>query len=96
MKQNKTNSSQSLYACTNCGNTLFEEDKKFEAGCGFPSSSRHIGEQVTQNPLNTYGRNRIQLLCSNCGLHLGHLFQNNDTPTGVRYCINENAIRLKE
>jgi peptide-methionine (R)-S-oxide reductase len=84
------------YVCTVCGTPLFEAAKKFEAGCGFPSFWLHLETGVKLNPLNTYGRKRIQLLCSQCGLHLGHLFPNKYTPTGVRYCISKEAIRFRD
>lgn len=84
---------RSLFVCTQCGSALFEAGKKFEAGCGFPSFWLHLADAVEQKELNTYGRNRIQLLCRNCGQHLGHLFPNKHTPTGLRYCINAEAIR---
>jgi peptide-methionine (R)-S-oxide reductase len=80
------------YACSNCNNLLFEADSRFEAGCGFPSFWKHRGNNVQQNLLTTYGRERIQLVCARCGQHLGHLFTSKVTPTGVRYCINGNAI----
>lgn len=83
------------YVCSACGFELFEAAKKFNAGCGFPSFWLHIADHVKLNPLDTYGRHRIQLLCNNCGQHLGHLFDNQYTPKKVRYCINETAIRLK-
>ena len=83
-----------VYSCTNCGSPLFEETKRFNAGCGFPSFWMHYGEHVVLNPLDTYGRSRIQLLCSHCGAHLGHLFPHKGTPTQLRYCINEKAIQL--
>ena len=81
-----------VYQCSGCSNLLFEGEKKFDAGAGFPSFWHHIGEGVQQNFLNTYGRERIQLLCSNCGQHLGHLFENKNTPTRLRYCIKHEAI----
>jgi peptide-methionine (R)-S-oxide reductase len=82
-----------LYVCAACGNALFDAAAKFDAGCGFPSFWMHKADAVKLNPLSTYGRERIQLLCHNCGQHLGHLFPNKNTPTGVRYCINKEAIR---
>jgi peptide-methionine (R)-S-oxide reductase len=85
-----------LYVCTACGQALFDASKKFDAGCGFPSFWMHKEEAVKLNPLHTYGRSRIQLLCNHCGLHLGHLFPNKQTPTGVRYCINKEALRAVE
>ncbi len=84
----------STYNCSHCGHPLFDAGKKFEAGCGFPSFWMHIGEQVQLKPLDTYGRKRIQLLCNHCKQHLGHLFDNKHTPSGKRYCINADAIRL--
>jgi peptide-methionine (R)-S-oxide reductase len=84
------------YACSQCGNALFEEDKKFESGTGFPSFWAHKEEGVLQKELTTYGRQRIQLLCSGCGQHLGHLFPNKHTPSGLRYCINAAAIEKVE
>ncbi|HYH15942.1 MAG TPA: peptide-methionine (R)-S-oxide reductase [Flavisolibacter sp.] len=84
------------YVCTQCGAPLFEAAKKFDAGCGFPSFWMHVGEQVKLNPLDTYGRKRIQLLCNKCGQHLGHLFEHKQTPTQLRYCINADAIQFKE
>jgi peptide-methionine (R)-S-oxide reductase len=93
---NKNKEATGMYTCAACGHPLFCAAKKFEAGCGFPSFWQHIDEGVQLNPLSTYGRERIQLLCKACGLHLGHLFPNKHTPTGVRYCINKESIRLVE
>ncbi len=87
---------QETYACTNCGNELFSAAAKFDSGTGFPSFWQHIDDHVKQQFLDTYGRERIQLLCSSCGQHLGHLFPNKKTPTGVRYCINKEAIAISE
>lgn len=87
---------QPVYECTACHLPLFEEAKKFDSKTGFPSFWLHIDENVRQNFLTTYGRERIQLLCNHCGQHLGHLFPNKKTPTGIRYCINSNAIHLNE
>ncbi|WP_114777689.1 peptide-methionine (R)-S-oxide reductase [Botryobacter ruber] len=84
------------YTCARCGTALFEASKKFEVGSGFPSFWAHIANNVDQKPLDTYGRNRIQLLCHTCGLHLGHLFDDARTPTHVRYCINADSINLTE
>lgn len=85
-----------VYVCSNCGYELFEEDKKFESGTGFPSFWMHIGQHVKQQFLDTYSRERIQLKCNRCDQHLGHLFPNKTTPTKIRYCINANAISLED
>lgn len=82
------------YSCSKCDTLLFEGAVKFDVGSGFPSFWEHIADQVKLNPLKTYGRERIQLLCKFCGQHLGHLFEDKRTPSGFRYCIN--ADRIKE
>lgn len=84
------------YVCTRCGHALFGAHQQFDAGCGFPSFWLHLANGVTQKQLDTYGRSRIQLLCSHCGQHLGHLFLNKHTPTGLRYCISHTAISLQD
>ncbi|WP_266203601.1 peptide-methionine (R)-S-oxide reductase [Pontibacter kalidii] len=81
-----------VYTCAACGLILFEASKKFEVGSGFPSFWAQVGEHVRHRPLDTYGRQRIQLLCQRCGQHLGHLFEDARTPTKVRYCVNANSI----
>ncbi|NDK54878.1 peptide-methionine (R)-S-oxide reductase [Pontibacter fetidus] len=90
-----TGNERGLYTCSGCGQVLFEASAKFEVGSGFPSFWKQVGENVRQNPLHTYGRERIQLLCSQCEQHLGHLFDDNRTPTNVRYCINADALKYK-
>jgi peptide-methionine (R)-S-oxide reductase len=84
------------YTCSNCGTPLFEACRKFEVGSGFPSFWEQIGENVTHLPLHTYGRSRIQLLCSQCQQHLGHLFDDARTLSQVRYCINAETLRFEE
>lgn len=84
-----------VYTCSVCGQVLFEAKYKFEVGSGFPSFWAQVEENVEQNQLGTYGRNRIQLLCSQCKQHLGHLFDDARTPTNVRYCINAAALKYK-
>ncbi|RYZ27575.1 MAG: peptide-methionine (R)-S-oxide reductase, partial [Chitinophagaceae bacterium] len=84
------------FVCAACGTPLFSEASRFDAGCGFPSFWTHLESSVQVVKLTTYGRERLQLLCRQCGLHLGHLFPNSFTPTGVRYCINGTSIRKDE
>jgi peptide-methionine (R)-S-oxide reductase len=84
-----------FYTCANCGNILFEASKKFNVGSGFPSFWGQVAKNVLHKPLDTYGRQRTQLLCSKCGQHLGHLFSDNRTPSKVRYCINAESIILR-
>lgn len=84
------------YICSGCGNQLFDAEKKFEAGTGFPSFWMSYEKNVRQQFLNTYGRERIQLVCNSCELHLGHLFQDKRTPSSFRFCIVSDSIRLGE
>ncbi len=92
----RQNQQQELWVCASCGHPLFEADKKFDSGTGFPSFWLHMSDHVKQQFLNTYGRERTQLLCNQCGQHLGHLFPNKNTPTRLRYCINEASIQLQK
>jgi peptide-methionine (R)-S-oxide reductase len=84
------------FVCSVCGFELFEADKKFEATCGFRGFWLHINDHVKLQPLDTYGKHRIQLLCNQCGRHLGHLFNNKFSPTKLRYCVNNSATVFKE
>ncbi|MFB9864768.1 peptide-methionine (R)-S-oxide reductase [Rufibacter immobilis] len=93
-EQNARQQPQGEYICSRCGTPLFGAYQKFDSKTGFPSFWSHLGDHVQQHLLSTYGRDRIQLLCHHCGLHLGHLFQDERTPTQVRYCINAESIRF--
>ncbi|MBD1397415.1 peptide-methionine (R)-S-oxide reductase [Pontibacter sp. JH31] len=95
-KVSGSNQNTGSYTCSNCGNRLFHASKKFEVGSGFPSFWEQIGENVTQKLLHTYGRQRTQLLCNQCGQHLGHLFDDARAPSQVRYCINAESLRFEE
>jgi peptide-methionine (R)-S-oxide reductase len=92
----ENNTPPGIYECSQCGSALFESAKKFDSRTGFPSFWMPIENHVKEKLLDTYGRERIQLLCSLCSQHLGHLFENKYTPTKVRYCINTGAIRFKQ
>ncbi|RAU84270.1 peptide-methionine (R)-S-oxide reductase [Pontibacter arcticus] len=85
-----------VYTCANCSQVLFAAKYKFSVGSGFPSFWQHVKDHVKQHPLATYGRHRIQLLCSRCNQHLGHLFEDARTPTNLRYCINADALEFNQ
>ncbi|WP_081604552.1 peptide-methionine (R)-S-oxide reductase [Nafulsella turpanensis] len=89
-----TNLLNGFYCCSSCKLPLFERNKKFDSRTGFPSFWDSYEKSVEKKLLQTYGRERIQLLCKTCGLHLGHLFPNKNTPSGKRYCINKASIEL--
>jgi peptide-methionine (R)-S-oxide reductase len=91
------NKEKGVYVCSGCGNELFSSDKKFDSGSGWPSfwdvlSSNKV-ELKTDNSL---GMKRIEVLCSRCGGHLGHLFNDGPKPTGKRFCINSSALNFKK
>jgi len=94
--KNEQNQEPGVYTCSRCGTPLFSSTQKFDSKTGFPSFWGHLAHNVQQQMLDTYGRDRIQLLCHQCGLHLGHLFPDSRTPSRVRNCINADAIHLQQ
>ncbi|MCH2044334.1 MAG: peptide-methionine (R)-S-oxide reductase MsrB [Saprospiraceae bacterium] len=86
-----------VYSCKACGHDLFESTHKFHSGCGWPSFWGELeSAEITQKVDYSHGMNRIELLCSNCNSHLGHIF--NDGPKklgGMRYCINSVCLDFR-
>ena len=76
------------YCCGACGEPLFESSSKFNSHCGWPSFDESIPGKVEYIKDTTHGMHRIEILCANCGSHLGHVFEDGPPPTGLRYCIN--------
>jgi peptide-methionine (R)-S-oxide reductase len=86
-----------VYTCKGCQTPLFNSESKFNSHCGWPSFDAEIADGIVEEKLDmTHGMVRSEILCSVCGSHLGHVFPDGPTETGLRYCVNSASIKFEK
>ena len=91
------NKENGIYFCAACGQELFSSDSKFDSGTGWPSFTEpNQQENVVLKEDNSHGMKRTEVLCSSCGGHLGHVFDDGPAPTGERFCMNSISLDFKK
>ncbi|MCU0328319.1 MAG: bifunctional methionine sulfoxide reductase B/A protein [Chitinophagales bacterium] len=87
---------QGNFKCKGCGEVLFASDMQFDSHCGWPSFDREVsGGKILQIEDNSHGMRRTEIVCANCGGHLGHIFDDGPTQTGKRYCVNSLSLQFE-
>lgn len=90
---------EGVYSCRACGDELFRSTEKFDAHCGWPSFfSPLAADKIIEKEDLSLGMRRVEVLCANCGSHMGHVFEGEgfQTPTDLRYCINSISLTFEE
>ena len=85
-----------IYSCVVCDFALFESEKKYESGTGWPSFYDALEDTISTKEDTSYGMKRIEINCKKCDSHLGHIFPDGPKPTGQRYCVNSLSLTFSE
>lgn len=84
------------YYCAGCEQKLFQSEAKFKSNCGWPSFDQAIEGSIEYKKDTSHGMIRTEVLCSNCGGHLGHIFNDGPTASGERFCVNSASLKFKK
>ncbi len=91
------NEEKGMYVCAGCGSPLFSSDTKFDSGSGWPSFwAPEEKDNIEEKSDTALFMNRTEILCKECGGHLGHVFEDGPQPTGLRYCVNSLSLNFKK
>ncbi|NNN02473.1 MAG: peptide-methionine (R)-S-oxide reductase MsrB [Acidimicrobiaceae bacterium] len=86
---------EGMFSCAGCGAELFTHNQKFDSGCGWPSFDACKPGSIIERVDTSHGMRRTEILCASCGGHLGHVFNDGPTESGLRYCVNSLSMQFR-